>query len=101
MVLDQVRVFGNAVPTHLVIDGQQRLTTFQVILSAFRDVCAAAGHVGFAEECDRYLLNTGIMADPQVERYKVWPTNVDRKQFSDVVDAKSRVELEKRHPIVK
>ena len=38
MVLDQRRVYGNAVPVQLVIDGQQRLTTFQIFLSALRDL---------------------------------------------------------------
>ena len=41
------------------------------------------------------------MAEQEIERYKVWPTNVDRKQFADVVDSDSRAELEKRHPLVR
>ena len=101
MVLDQRRVFGNAVPVQLVIDGQQRLTTFQIFLSAFRDVCAAEGQQAFAEECARYLQNTGIMENEKIERYKLWPTNLDRKQFADVVDSASKDELNKRHPIVR
>lgn len=67
MVLDQRRVYGNAVPVQLVIDGQQRLTTFQIFLSAFRDVCAAEGEQAYAEECVRYLQNTGIMENDKVE----------------------------------
>jgi len=82
MVLDQRRVYGNAVPVQLVIDGQQRLTTFQIFLSAFRDVCAAQGQQAYAEECARYLRNTGIMENEKVEGYKLWPTSVDRKYFS-------------------
>src|SRR5439155_5783008 len=39
MVLDQRRSFGNSVPVQLIIDGQQCLTTFQIVLAAFRDVC--------------------------------------------------------------
>ncbi len=101
MVLDQRRVYGNAVPVQLVIDGQQRLTTFQIFLSAFRDVCAAEGQQAYAEECARYLQNTGIMENESIERYKLWPTNLDRKQFADVIDSSSRSELNKRHPIVK
>jgi len=101
MVLDQRRVYGNAVPVQLVIDGQQRLTTFQIFVSAFRDVCAAEGQQAYAEECARYLQNTGIMENEKVERYKLWPTNLDRKQFADVIDSGSRQELNKRYPLVK
>jgi uncharacterized protein with ParB-like and HNH nuclease domain len=71
MVLDQRRVYGNAVPVQLVIDGQQRLTTFQIFLSAFRDVCAAENQYAYAEECVRYLVNTGIMENGEVEKFKI------------------------------
>jgi uncharacterized protein with ParB-like and HNH nuclease domain len=101
MVLDQRRVYGNAVPVQLVIDGQQRLTTFQIFLSAFRDVCAAQGQQAYADECVRYLQNTGIMENDKVERYKIFPTNLDRKQFADVIDSASKDELNKRHPLVR
>jgi len=101
MVLDQRRVYGNAVDVQLVIDGQQRLTTFQIFLAAFRDVCATEGLQAYADECSRYLYNTGIMENEKVEKYKLWPTNMDRKQFADVIDSKSTEELNNRHPIVR
>lgn len=100
MVLDQRRVYGNAVPAQLVIDGQQRLTTFQIFLAAFRDVCSAEGESRYAAQCTRYLKNDGIMEDEKVEQYKLWPTNLDRRQFADVIDSGSKAELNKRHPIV-
>ena len=83
------------------IDGQQRLTTFQIFLSAFRDVCAAEDQQAYADECALYLKNRGIMQDEEIERYKLWPTNLDRKQFSDVIDACSKDELNWRHPVVR
>jgi len=42
-----------------------------------------------------------VMANPDEERYKVWPTNLDRDQFRDVIDSRSRRELEIRHPLVR
>jgi hypothetical protein len=101
MVLDQRRVYGNAVPVQLVIDGQQRLTTFQIFLAAFRDVCAVQDQQSYADECARYLQNTGIMENENIERYKLWPTNLDRAQFSNVIDSRSKEELDRRHPIVR
>jgi hypothetical protein len=70
-------------------------------LSAFRDVCAAENQQAYADECAFYLENTGIMEDEEVERYKLWPTNLDRKQFSDVIDSGSKEELNLRHPLVR
>lgn len=99
MVLDQKRFYGNQVPTHLVIDGQQRLTTFQIFLAAFRDVCHEQEQNEFADECQRYLLNTGIMTDQSTECYKVWPTNLDRSTFKDIINSGSRTEIENRHQL--
>ncbi|MEI7445666.1 MAG: DUF262 domain-containing protein, partial [Burkholderiales bacterium] len=81
IVIDLQKTFGNELPEYLVIDGQQRLTTFQLLLAAFRDYCRSRNNLRYAEELDRYVLNTGIMANEQVEKYKVWPTQTDRKQF--------------------
>lgn len=41
------------------------------------------------------------MADAEVDKFKVWPTQLDRAQFADVVSASSRAELMKRHPLHK
>lgn len=101
MVIEQKETFGNEIPAHLVIDGQQRLTTFQIFLSAFRDVCQELGETDFADECHTHLVNKGVMSNPDEERYKVWPTNLDRDQFRDVIDSMSRVELEKKHPLIR
>jgi hypothetical protein len=84
-----------------VIDGQQRLTTLEIFLSAFRDFCRAQNCEDLGNECDGFTLNKGMMADPDVDKFKVWPTQADRSQFSDVVLAGSRVELEKKHPVVR
>src|SRR5581483_7485639 len=50
-------------------------------------------------ELNSFLLNTGMMADKKTEQFKVWPTQLDRPQFQDVLTAGSRVELEKLHPL--
>jgi len=41
------------------------------------------------------------MINEEVEMYKVWPTEVDRNQFKDIIDSGSRKELEARHPIIR
>ena len=54
-----------------------------------------------AKECASFTQNKGMMADPEVDRFKVWPTQLDRPQFADVVGAGSRAELMKLHPLSK
>ena len=41
------------------------------------------------------------MENQKVERYRLWPTTLDRKQFADVVDSQSKEELNNRHPLVR
>lgn len=101
MVLDQKQTPITHVEKRQIIDGQQRLTTLQIFLAAFRDFCAARQCSELANECEGFTLNKGMMADPEVERFKVWPTQVDRAQFADVIQSFSREELTKRYPIVK
>lgn len=101
MVLDQKQVPVTHIAKRQVIDGQQRLTSFQLFLSAFRDFSRAQGCEAIAKECENYTVNRGMMANPEVDCFKVWPTQLDRPQFKDVLTANSRQELEKRHPLQK
>lgn len=99
MVLDQKQTPTTHVEKRQVIDGQQRLTTLQIFIASFRDFCKANQCEELSKECDSFTTNKGMMADPSIEKFKVWPTQLDRKQFIDVVSSYSRVELERIHPI--
>jgi len=99
MVLDQKQTPTTHVEKRQVIDGQQRLTTLQIFISSFRDFCRAQNSEDLARECDAFTLNKGMMADPDVDKFKVWPTQLDRSQFTDVITSGSRAALEKKHPL--
>lgn len=99
MVLDQKQTPTGHVVIRQIIDGQQRLTTLQFFLAAYRDFCREQQSDPLANECDKFVFNTGMMANPEVDRFKVWPTQLDRSQFADVVTSGSREELLKRHPL--
>ena len=101
MVLDQKQTPTTHVPRRQVIDGQQRLTTLQIFLAALRDFCREQGCDELADECEGFTLNRGMMASPEVDRFKVRPTQADRTQFHDVVASGSRTEVERLHPPVR
>lgn len=101
MVLDQKQTPTTHVIKRQVIDGQQRLTTLQLFLCALRDFARERGCEDIAKECEAYTLNKGMMADPSVDEFKVWPTLADRPAFIDVMKSGSREELERRNPLVR
>jgi hypothetical protein len=90
IVLDQKLIPITHVEKRQIIDGQQRLTTFQIFLSSFRDFCRDQGCDDLARECEAFTLNRGMMPEPDVDKFKVWPTKLDRPLFTDVVASGSR-----------
>jgi hypothetical protein len=101
MVLDQKQTPATHVEKRQVIDGQQRLTTLQILLAVMRDFCREHESSELAQEFEKYTLNTGKMAEPEVDRFKVWPTQLDRAHFVDVMTLGSRVAIEKAHPLIR
>lgn len=85
IVIAQVKTFGKQVQAYEIIDGQQRLTTFQLLLAAIRDVAKANGS-RYEAELQKYLLNDGVMENQEVERFKLWPSLNDRRSFISIID---------------
>lgn len=101
MVLDQKQTPTTHVVKRQVIDGQQRLTTLQIFLAAFRDLATKQNCDEIATELQGFIFNKGMMADPDIDKYKVWPTQADRPQFKNVISSGSPEELKSRYPLVK
>lgn len=94
IVLNVASSQGRSVASSDVIDGQQRLTTLQLLLAALRDLAQALG----ADDKDTRLFSR-LTRNPDCEEesdelFKVWPTNSDRDDYRTVMTAGSRAAIE-------
>ncbi len=85
IVIQHQSTLAGDVPQYDIIDGQQRLTTFQIILCAIRDICAENEHADMASDIRRYIQNQGEMLTED-EQYKLVPTKRDRDSFISLVN---------------
>jgi hypothetical protein len=83
-----------------IIDGQQRLTTLQYLLTALCHVLRELGQEALLPVVDGCLVNPNpeTMEERHVERFKLWPTFRDRKQFEGVMTATTLDQLRERFP---
>ncbi|MEU4167101.1 DUF262 domain-containing HNH endonuclease family protein [Streptomyces sp. NPDC026665] len=87
VVLDQMPTATGSMPARQVIDGQQRLTTLQVLLAAVRDAARRLdAHDKYVRALAKLTVNDDDMSDDLDAAYKVWPTNLDRTAFRAVMN---------------
>ena len=77
-----------SVPQRFLVDGQQRITTFQLTLVAMREVahCYDISQVSHAIESYLYNAKSPGMVNPVRERFKLWPSSFDRNLYQDIVE---------------
>jgi hypothetical protein len=80
VVVEQAPTPVGAVTAYHVIDGQQRLTTLQLLLDAVRRVCASHGSPADARTLQLLVRNETARRRAD-ETVKVWPTLADREAF--------------------
>ena len=87
----------------LVIDGQQRLTTLQILLCAFRDFARGREWKTLDRTTTRYLENpdADVMEKPDEEVFKLWPTQLNRAVFASVLQAGSHDAVTTKFPLIK
>ena len=80
------RSFGMT-PVVQVVDGQQRLTTFLILISAIREIAIKYEFDDIADDCKKYLYNQPGKSDTDdLVKYKLTPTPVDRDIFFNIIE---------------
>ncbi|MEI8319267.1 MAG: DUF262 domain-containing HNH endonuclease family protein [Planctomycetia bacterium] len=85
--------------TRLIIDGQQRLTTLQLVLEAFADFCRSIGEDRHHKALLKLTRNDDPMNQDPIEQFKVWPTTVDQDAFRMVMDSATPGEVMDRNRV--
>lgn len=85
IVVDQ-EVHANGPSVRIVIDGQQRLTTLQLIIAAARSLSTRHGEAATTQKLESLLyIPSFLLADP-ADRLMVVPTNADRAAFAAAIE---------------
>jgi hypothetical protein len=93
IVLDHMPGQTGFVESRQVIDGQQRLTTLQLMLAALRDLAVYYELPLFASRFAKLTTNDAAFVATPDDAFKVWPTNCDRDAFRKTMTAGSEVNL--------
>jgi hypothetical protein len=88
VVLQQVPNAIGLMQQRTIIDGQQRLTTLQLLLDALRVELVAVDARQSALRIETLVANPEPYWKSAEDRFKVWPTNRDRPGFNNVMQGR-------------
>lgn len=86
VVVQQVNVAVRDIDQRKVIDGQQRLTTLQLLLDAVQFVCEKHEARGVATRLFKLVTNDKDLVQNNDDIFKLWPTTNDRQAFKHAMD---------------
>lgn len=96
-VQDVPPVPPGTIETRLLIDGQQRLTTLQVLLKAFQDLVQSEADSTYFIALQQLTRNEHPLIQNSWEHFKLWPTNADRDDFRRTMETRDRGKLLKAY----
>lgn len=85
VVLQQVQNPAGDLQQRTVIDGQQRLTTLQILLDAIHAEISMVGADAAAARIEPLVENGKPFQKKPEDKFKIWPTNKDREAFNEVM----------------
>lgn len=91
VVVQQLQNPVGTMQERTIIDGQQRLTTLQLLLDALHAELVAVGAAQPAMRVETLVKNAEAFWEHPEDRFKVWPTNRDRPAFNAVMAAEPPV----------
>ena len=94
VVLQQVQNPSGSMQERTIIDGQQRLTTLQLMFDALHAELVAVGATAPSMRLETLIVNTAPFCSQPEDRFKVWPTNRDRPAFNAVMSATEPVDYD-------
>ena len=90
VVLKQVPTAIKDIPQREVIDGQQRVTTLQLLLDAIQWICEESDQPCLKKAARRLAKlvtnDEELIADDRLHIFKLWPTRGDREAFRHAMD---------------
>lgn len=87
IVVQSVQSGLGSLPVWNVIDGQQRLTTLQLLLDALHAQLEERGMTTLADQLKNLVENPAEFCESPEDKFKLWPTNRDRPGFMSVMSA--------------
>ena len=88
VVLQQVFTATGEIEQREVIDGQQRVTTLQLLLDAIQQICEEREELKpVSTRLSKFVVNDAdLVGDGSEQIFKLWPTRMDRDAFRHAMD---------------
>ena len=94
VVLQQQPNHVGALAVRSIIDGQQRLTTLQLLLDSIRRAVESHGFDRLARRLRNLTENGAEFLQDGDDTFKVWPTNRDRPAYRDVMSTAGDIDYD-------
>ena len=87
VVLQQIPTAARDIDQREVIDGQQRVTTLQLLLDAIQQICEEKMLKPTATRLSKLVINDEDLVGHNSHKvFKLWPTRIDRDAFRHAMD---------------